>query len=661
MSIRVLPVHLVNKIAAGEVIERPASVVKELVENAIDAGATRIEVAIEDGGRKLIAVSDDGGGMTQEDLSLAFVPHATSKIAQEDDLFRIATMGFRGEALASIAAISHAHIRTRRRDDTSGSGFEMEASGEETGTVKPCPAAPGTTVTIRDLFFNTPARRKFMRTVNTEMGAVTEQVTRLSLPHPQVAFRLTHNGRETIKLPAAATTLQRVSDLFGAELAATLMPMVGPKGSCVAGLTCKPAAGRSTTQMQYLFLNGRYIRDRSISHALKEAYRGLMDPNRQPVAMLFLTLDPAEVDVNVHPTKIEVRFRDSQAVHSAVLGALRDTLNRANLSPGMMLGGEGVPPSSGMGGSPAPSDIEQRRTASPNDTLAEHKATASPEMSLTGLQGIAPTVLDPGAEASQDDQRRQSLKQAMADFFRSAPPPHPKLGFSESAPPHRPSTESLTTPAESLSTGDASSPKPAGCAPWDDRAPSLPAMQIHNAYIVAPCPEGLLIVDQHALHERLMYNDIKRRIERGALAGQRLLIPPVVNVTPAGAHVLAARADLLALLGIEVASFGPTSVAIQQFPSLLADRGISPQEFLGELVDKLLENESAETENLLEELLSVLACKAAVKAGDPLSPGEIESLLARRLEADKSSSCPHGRPTTLTISFRELEKQFKRT
>lgn len=653
MPIRVLPVHLVNKIAAGEVIERPASVVKELVENALDAGATRIDVAIEDGGRKLIAVSDDGGGMGAEDLALALVPHATSKIAQEDDLFRIATMGFRGEALASIASISHAHIRTRRRDDASGSGYEIDASGEDVGGVKPCPAAPGTTVTIRDLFFNTPARRKFLRTVNTEMGAVSEQLTRLALPHPQAAFRLTHNGRETLKLAPSGTTLQRVSDLFGPELAETLMPVVARQGSCVAGLICKPSAGRSTTQWQYLFLNGRFIRDRSLAHAVKEAYRGLMDPNRQPVAMLFLTIDPAEVDVNVHPTKIEVRFRDGHAIYSAVLGALRDTLNRANLSPGMTLG---------HAPQDRPVQEEQRRTASHDDTPGA-ATTPDADKGQEALAAVAPgtpmdaSVLDPSLDIAQDDQRRQSLKQALADFFRSAPPPQPRLSFPESTPHAR-----KPSPPE-----ETDRPMPTDCAPGAQaqRAPSptaaAPAMQVHNLYIVAPCPEGLLIIDQHALHERLMYNDLKRRLAGGALTGQRMLIPPVVHVTPAGAHALAARADLLARLGIEVAPFGPSSVAVQQFPSMLADRGLSPQEFVHEIVDTLMENESAQAENLLDELLSVLACKAAVKAGDPLSPQEVDSLLARRLEADKSSSCPHGRPTTLTISFKELEKQFKRT
>ncbi|MGB2820615.1 MAG: DNA mismatch repair endonuclease MutL, partial [Phycisphaerae bacterium] len=327
-DIRVLPVHLVNKIAAGEVIERPASVVKELVENALDAGATRIDIVVEDGGRKLLQVTDDGCGMGAEDLALAFAPHATSKITCEEDLFEIATMGFRGEALASVASVSHARIRSRLRDADEGN--EVEAPGEAVGEVRPCAAAPGTTVTVRDLFFNTPARRKFMRTANTELGHVVEQVARLALPHPQVAFTLTHNGREVKSLPPAETTLQRAADLFGAELADGLLPIVRRGGKVgLAGLIGAPAVARGSSKWQYFFLNGRYIRDRLLGHALREAFRGRIDPNRWPVALIFLRVSPAEVDVNVHPTKIEVRFQNSQLVHSEVLAALTETLNRA--------------------------------------------------------------------------------------------------------------------------------------------------------------------------------------------------------------------------------------------------------------------------------------------------------------------------------------------
>jgi DNA mismatch repair protein MutL len=683
-SIRILPAHLVNKIAAGEVIERPSSVVKELVENALDAGATRIDVAVQDGGRKLIAVTDNGTGMTAEDLSLAFAPHATSKIATEDDLYRISTMGFRGEALASVASISHAHIRSARRPDAGerqtpsapapaaadAGGHEVEASGEAIGQVKPCAAACGTTITVRDLFYNTPARRKFLRTVNTELGHITDQIARVALPCPHVAFTLTHNGREVLNLPAAPSVLQRTGDLFGQEIIEGLLPVRTRAGPVrVGGLVSVPAAGRASGKWQYFFLNGRYIRDRLLSHALKEAYRGLTDPNRWPVAMLFLQIDPAEVDVNVHPTKIEVRFRDSQAVHGELLAALRDTLNRANLTPR--------------------ASLDQADAGAP-DPLAEE------------------ALSDQAPKGAGDEQRRQSLREALADFFKSAPKPQPRLDFSQpapgssrtgepaapqggayqatdpdrvgagadflmtpllnaEAPPEGGPAEGVATPPErgvelpeAPSKGSALPGEPAS-APGA-LATFLPAaIQIHNAYIVTGCQDGLLVVDQHALHERLVYNDLKRRIAEGTLSGQRLLIPEPFQVTPAEDDALQRHADSLARMGIEVAPFGPATVALQQFPTLLAERGIQGREFLREILDCLSEEESTDPERLLESLLETLACKAAVKAGDPLKPEEIASLLARREEAEKGSACPHGRPTTLRLTLKDLDKQFKRS
>ena len=614
MAIAVLPTHLVNKIAAGEVIERPASLVKELVENALDAGATRIDVAAEDGGRKLISVTDNGGGMGQDDLALAFAPHATSKISGEDDLFSIATMGFRGEALASVASVSHAHIRTRRPQDDGG--FEVSADGESIEPVRPCAAAMGTTVTIRDLFFNTPARRKFLRTSNTEFGHVTEQLTRLALPHPHVAFTLTHNDRETQNLPAAETTGARVRDLFGNDLADALLPIAPTRGDVgVAGLIGRPVAVRSAAKWQYVFLNGRYIRDRTLSHALREAYRGLVDPRSYPVAFVFVEVNPADVDVNVHPTKIEVRFRDSQAVHGAALAALRQTLNAANLSPSADL--------------PA--------------TALEEKPT----------------------DAAADG-HRESLRQALADFFKSTPPPQPRLNLSEpSSDKARPAEHETFSPFESSPLAASHGPKPTqpdlsetGAHPI---APAPAAIQIHNTYVVTACDDGVMIVDQHALHERALYNELRHRLTAGKLTGQKMLIPETLKVTAAEAESVERQAELLARLGIEIGSFGKDTVAIHQFPSLLAERGASPAEFVREILDRLADDESTDSERVLEDLLQMMACKAAVKAGQPLSGPEIQALLARADELEKSSSCPHGRPTVLKLTLKDLEKQFKRT
>ncbi len=622
-SIRILPVHLVNKIAAGEVIERPASVVKELLENALDAGAKKIDVMIEKGGKQLIRVSDDGGGMGPEDLARAFVSHATSKLPDDDALFHIATLGFRGEALASIAAISHAEIRSRTADDDSG--YAVEAGGEAIGQVRPCAAPVGTTVEVRDLFFNTPARRKFLRTDSTELGHISEALTRVALPRRDVAFTLTHNGRRTLDVPAAATLAQRVADLFDPDLAEPLIPIAPSDGDVrVAGLVGPPSIARAASKWQYLFLNGRYIRDRFCQHALREAYRGLIDPHRHPVAILFLTVDPSAVDVNVHPTKIEVRFRDGRTVHSHLLAAIRETLQRAELRPRADLPAEPVEP--------------------------------------------------------PDDARRQSLREALADFFAAQPAPQPHLHFDE--PRDRPSSgrfegdRATAPPVAHLSprppAGEVAErfTPPVAAEPVDPRphhaeAPSRPAalghrvMQVHNTYLIVADPDGLRIIDQHALHERVLYNQLLARITAGPLIGQGLLLPATLPVTPDRKALLETHADLLGKLGIEVADFGPATVAVQRFPAFL-DRA-DPAAFLADLLDLLAgEDPALDAEHLLEGILSLMACKAAVKAGDPLTDEEIVHLLDAAETADKSTACPHGRPTQIRLTLHDLEKQFKR-
>ena len=631
MGIQVLPAHLVNKIAAGEVIERPASVVKELIENAIDSAPTRIDVTVEDGGKKLISVADDGGGMSQDDLALAFAPHATSKLTSEDDLYAITTMGFRGEALASIASVSHAHIRTRRGAEAGG--YEISASDESQGAgiepVRPCAAAPGTTVTVRDLFFNTPARRKFLRTTNTEMSHVTEHFTRLALPHPRIAFTLTHNAREVLNLPAVDTTADRVRDLFGEELAESLLS-VAPRGEkvAIAGLIAPPGAGRGSGKWQYFFVNGRYIRDRLLAHALRESFRGLIEPSRFPVAMLFIDVDPAEVDFNVHPTKIEVRFRDGQSVHGELLAALKETLNKANLTV----------------------------RASVSASVADAGESAGSEE---------------GDEASE--QRRESLRKAMADFFKSTPPAQPRFSFpgpprpGAQTLPHRkpdPQESPITSRSATVTTAPpaaTTTEKTEGELAPDAYAPTRRALQIHDSYIVVSVEDGVLIIDQHALHERLIYNNLRDRITEGGLTTQRLLIPETLHVTPAQVGLLEAHAELLDKLGIEAAPFGPASVAVQGFPSMLVQRGVTVSQFVRDVLDKLTEDEAADTERLLEDMLEMMACKAAVKAGDPLTDAEIDSLPSRYETAETASASPHGRPTTLKLTLRDLQKQFKRT
>ncbi|MBT3277783.1 MAG: DNA mismatch repair endonuclease MutL [Phycisphaerales bacterium] len=622
--------HLVNKIAAGEVIERPASVLKELVENALDAGATRIDVVIEDGGKALIQITDNGSGISHKDLPLAFAPHATSKLSNEDDLFAIQTMGFRGEALASIASISHASLHTRTAE--SDEGWEVIATGDSVSDPAPTACAPGTTIAIRDLFFNTPARRKFLKTTNTEFGHLTEQLLRIALPNPQVAFTLRHNGRLTMGLPASDSTRQRISDAFTRDLAEGLIPLVKRSTDtvCVQGLIATPSAARGSGKWQYIFLNGRYIRDRMLSHALREAYRGLVAPTKYPVCFLFVEVDPAEVDVNVHPTKIEVRFRESNHVYGELLATLRETLNRSNLAPEVH--------------TPAHGD--------------EITATGEPQ------------------SATDAPKEEQSVRQALADFFKTAPAPPPRLQFSDS-PQQAPAPIPPAEFAGGLSGSRERSPFAPAPIPPVPSARDLerdehvtlspppvidtPVLQIHNSYIVSQTSDGMTIIDQHALHERLLYNEFRRRLASGRLESQAMLIPEPVRVSPDEEALLEEHVELLTQLGFAIEPFGPSTVAIQKYPSLLAERNVEMTAFLREVLDHVAEHDTPTAEQVLEDILAVMSCKAAVKAGAPLSDDEMRDLLYRARECDKASACPHGRPTTIQLSLKELEKNFHRT
>lgn len=586
------PIHqlspaLVNRIAAGEVIERPASVVKEIVENSIDAGATHITVEIEDGGRALVRVIDDGCGIPVNELPLAFAEHATNKLQTDDDLFRIATMGFRGEALASIGAVSQARLLSRTADQPIA--YEIFDRGGLIDQPQAAAGNVGTVVEVRNLFFNTPARRKFLKGSPTEFGHISEALLRLAVPHPDISFQLSHNGRATLQLPSD-TPRRRWRSAWPEDFAELGLPLdVRDAEIGLIGLIGLPELARPVAKHQFFFLNGRPIRDRFIQHALREAYRGLTEPGRHPAAILLISIPPQDVDVNVHPTKSEVRFRDSSRIHGLILSSVREKLLGSDLAP---------------------------------------SAIATPSMSFSAA-----------------DPQRVELRQRLAEFFKSAVP-------------------DSTSPTES----SPSSPSPAHLSPvpLSSPAPLSPvhlsntAIQLHNSYLVAESEDGLIIIDQHALHERIMYEDLLARLSRGPLESQRLLIPLPIPASPRQQELLEQIQPLLARLGIEATSIGPDAIAVHAFPSFL--ERLDPADFLGELLERG-EQEALDLnhEELLHEVLDMMACKAAVKAGDPLSPAEIEALLARRHLIDRSSNCPHGRPTTLRLTLRDLEKQFKRT
>ena len=603
-NIRVLPNLLVNKIAAGEVIERPASVVKELLENAVDAGAKRIDVAVEDGGKKLIQVTDDGVGMSKENVALAFAQHATSKLNDEEDLFAIRTMGFRGEALASIASVSRSKIVSRTAQGQGG--YEVSMDGGKQSEVKPTAAPVGTTVGVRELFFNVPARRKFLRSTTTEMAHITEQLTRVALAYSNIHFTLSHGGRKSLELPVSQNLQGRVAELFGEELAQTLIEAnSNERGVKIKALLAPPGMSKTSGKWQYFFLNGRYIRDRVLSHALRETYRGLMEPSRFPVAFVYLEMAPEVVDVNVHPTKIEVRFRDSHTVHSQVLGTLRETFLKSDLVGKM--------------------HIEQNR----------------------------PTY-----------EQEHRVRQAVADYIKSQPVSQERLnygqkgrsGYSSRPGQIKQNGEKLREELNELFEQDRQktsiNQEPAAAA-------SGRLLQIHKTYIVSETTDGMVIVDQHALHERILYEKLKRRLAEGKVASQQLLVPMPIELNNQQQGVLERAKEVLEQVGIELVDFGPKAIAVQSFPAMLGQA--DPGAVVQDIIDRLAEVPAGMSgEQLLEPVLASMSCKAAVKAGDELSSEEMSQLLADRKLAEMSSSCPHGRPTMLKMSLAELEKQFKR-
>ncbi len=598
-KIAVLDDNMINMIAAGEVIERPASVVKELLENSIDAGAGKITVEVEEGGRALIRIIDDGGGMDAEDLALAFEPHATSKIRTHEDLGGIRTMGFRGEALASIGSVAKVTVISRTADSIGANRIDIDCGKKN--EVRPCSGDTGTTIEVRNLFYKLPVRRKFLRTPATEMSHITEHFTRIALAHENLDMTLRHNGKEVYRLLSGQGVVERIAVLFGRDLAADLLATSrSERGMQLHALLAKPAAARAGSKYQYLFLNGRFIRDKFILHAIKEAYRGLMEPNKYPVVFLFMQMPPAGFDVNVHPTKVEVRFDNANAVHSEVLAVLRDKLLSSNLD---------VSGSVPTGGS----------------------------LDLTCAFG--------------QEARKERIREAMKDFFDKPASAQPQRRFTFGKSPYSGSGSSSIPLPEMPDFKD---------EPVSENWLAREFLQVHNTYILLQSQEGFVVIDQHALHERILYEQMCRRLREGSLVSQRLLMPHSFEVTAVQMQAYESQTSLFEKLGIELEPFGPNTLAVQAFPVMLETA--DPVEFVTEMLDKLTdEGESADEERLLHEILDMAACKAAIKAGQPLSPDEIAKLLKDKGVVQRTSRCPHGRPTTIAFSIHELEKQFKRT
>ncbi len=600
MSVRQLSEAIINRIAAGEVVERPASVVKELVENALDAGARRIEVLTDGGGRRLIRVTDDGDGMTSADLELAVERHATSKL-DGDDLLSIRTLGFRGEALPSIGAAARLTITTRHAGEPHAWSITVDAG--EKSLVKPAALGQGTTVEVRDLFYATPARLKFLKTDRSEGEAVREVVRRLAMSRPDVAFTLAGEERAPVTWGSApdGNQLARLGDILGADFRANAIAIDAEReGVRLTGFAGLPTLSRANSLGQYLFVNGRPVRDKLLFGAVRAAYADYLPRDRHPLLALFFTLDAREVDVNVHPAKTEVRFRDGALVRGLIVRALKDALER-----------EGQRAAT-TGGSATIATFRPAATAR-RGTYDWRRSPARPAGFAAMRGGVAVGLAEPA-----------------------------QAGFDVGEP-----------------AADAAVARFEPAADQIDRPLGAARAQVHETYIVAQTRDGLVIVDQHAAHERIVYERMKEAIERSGVARQILLIPEIVELDEADVARLLTRTDELARFGLMIEPFGPGAVAVRETPSMLGE--IDVRSLIGDLAQHLAEwDDSLPLERRLMHVSATMACYGSVRAGRRLKPEEMNALLRAMEAVPNSGQCNHGRPTYVELKLTDIERLFGR-
>ncbi len=626
--IRNLDARLANQIAAGEVVERPASVVKEALENSLDAGARRIEIDIEAGGSKLIRIRDDGAGIAPDDLPLALARHATSKIASIDDLEAVATLGFRGEALASIASVSRLSL-TSNRSERAGDGLCASSEGRDMDvTLRPAPHPKGTSLEVRDLFYNTPARRKFLRTEKTEFGHIEEVVKRQALSRPEISFSLRHNGKSIQNLQPAhdmATRERRVAGVCGASFMEQAVTVERAAGDLrLAGWVGLPTFSRSQADLQYFFVNGRVIRDKLIAHAIKQAYRDVLFHGRHPAYVLFLELDPARVDVNVHPTKHEVRFRDGREIH----GFIFSTLNRAlaDLRPSDSL------PS-------ATADLGALSAGQNGDSVAPMGGAVNPVQGTMGLAGFGahPTTAygaDPASTAAQ--------QAALARLYQ----PNPSGG--DRAP-------------GGFSSGPGAYPSGVAESNRDEDVPPLgfAVAQIHGVYILAENLSGMVLVDMHAAHERITYERLKRMRDDTGIRSQPLLVPQTLAVSAREVRAVSDGAAQLQSLGLDIDVAGEEQLVIRAVPIALSQADV--EQLIRDVLSDLVEHGSSNrVADHMDEILSTMACHGSVRANRRLTVPEMNALLRDMEHTERSGQCNHGRPTWVQLSMTELDKLFLR-
>ncbi|HYE49941.1 MAG TPA: DNA mismatch repair endonuclease MutL [Azospirillaceae bacterium] len=637
MPIRRLPETLVNRIAAGEVVERPAAAVKELVENALDAGARRIDVTLRDGGKALIAVVDDGGGMGPAELELAVERHATSKLPG-DDLLNIHTLGFRGEALPSIGAVSRLTITSRTAD--ADSAWSILVEGGAKGAPQPAAHARGTRVEVRDLFFATPARLKFLKATRTESDHAVDAVERLAMAHPHVAFTVNDDGRVPVRLAAASgelmeARLSRLGAIMGREFQENALPVDAVReGVRLTGYIGLPTLNKATSAGQYLFVNGRPVRDKLLVGAVRGAYADFLARDRHPMLALFLEIPCEQVDVNVHPAKTEVRFRDSNLVRGLIVGALKHALAAAGHRASTT-----VAQATLASLTPRTGPQSSFTDAYPQGAYPQHEPSRAPAFGWQPQRGPAHSPAHVPA----------GLAQAAAAFQAPLAGGHPVW-----APPPSELPDMPLAPGARASTPEAE--------PEALRAFPLGAAraQLHNTYIVAQTADGIVIVDQHAAHERLVYERVKEAMVAGGVKRQLLLIPEVVELDPADAERLGERSDELAELGLCLEAFGTGAVVVREVPALLGPRA-DIKGLVKDVADELAELGDAHAlKERLEAVCSSMACHGSVRAGRPLNLDEMNALLRQMEATPHSGQCNHGRPTYVELKLADIERLFGR-
>lgn len=663
-KIRILSDNLANQIAAGEVVDRPASVIKELIENSIDAGATRISIDIELGGRRLMKLSDNGEGMTRDDAILAFERHATSKIRDLEDLGRIATLGFRGEALASIASVAKVELTTKVEEELPATLVQID--GGRLVDVKDAARATGTTIAVRDLFFNTPARRKFMRSEATENYHITSIVQHYTLAHPAIAFTLTNNGREVLQVSPARDLRERAFQVFGAGLLESLLPVNGGREytANVYGYVSAPRERRTNRDSQYFFVNNRFVRDKTIAGGLLEGFRSVLPHGVYPVAFLFVDVPLEEVDVNVHPAKTEVRFRRSEAVKDAIAEAIRNALASAGIvAPAEAYreaNDERLVSSAAVGSVEQFPIVDQPKmyfgfdpngptTAKPE--LPDQIMGRSHEQAIPnfGPSNDQPDLLDRASDdlslryervqnAPEDDNNeaaRESNGQVLAET---------KIEGLGSFPPIN-SAEKFTRSAE---VQDISGHK------------VRPVAQLHDSFIIAVDDEGLLLIDQHVAHERILFDKYKARETGREIESQNLLLPETLDLSPAQSEAFQLVEDQLAEVGFDVMKLSGRTIAIKSIPTDLP--APEAKNLLAEILDNIdLEKRGTGKSTLRDDIAASLACKAAVKINMKLTQEKMQWLIDRLLLTSSPTTCPHGRPVILRLTMKDIERGFHRT